>query len=89
MKNLKTLDPVRFGDVRYYVSPGNWTDPDISVVKHFWDKPDTADLRARAINALRSYGAWNPLGGSFAIGMHSVPDWFNQVLADPKCMVHS
>jgi LmbE family N-acetylglucosaminyl deacetylase len=87
--NLTALDPMRFGDRRHYVSPYNWTDPDLSLVKRFWDKPDTAILRAEAINALRAYGAWNPRGGSFAIGMHSVPSWFAQVESDPKCLVHS
>jgi LmbE family N-acetylglucosaminyl deacetylase len=89
VKALGDSDPTRFGDRRYYVLPGYWGDPDLSLVTDAWDTPANAGIRARAINACRAYGAWAPDRGSYAIGLHSKPDWFATVTATPKCLFHT
>lgn len=89
LKNLSAYDPARFGDRRHYIEPINWTSPSLSLVAHAWDNATDAGTRARAINACRAYGAWAPAEGMFAIGMHSVPDWFATVIANPRSMYHS
>lgn len=86
-KQLAVDDPARFSDVRYYLLPPYWTDPDLTLVSEVWDLPSNADISARAINAARAYGAWAP-PNRYAIGHHSTYAYFAQVLAGPKCLFH-
>jgi len=88
VKLLGDADPNRFGDRRYYLLPGYWADPDLDLVSEVWDLPANAGIKARAVNACRAYAAWAPDRGSYAIGMHSKPDWFNTVATTPKCLYH-
>lgn len=87
MKQLATEDPVRYGDVRYYILPYYWHDPDLNLVGEVWDTPTNSDIAARAINACRSYGAWAP-PARFAVGHHSTFGMFAQVMVGPKCLFH-
>lgn len=86
-KQLAVDDPTRFSDVRYYLLPPYWTDPDLTLVAEVWDLPSDAAISARAINAARAYGAWAP-PNRYAIGHHSTYAYFAQVLAGPKCLFH-
>lgn len=87
--NLAAAEPARFGDVRYYILPGYWTDPDLSLVSEVWDLPSNAEVAARARNACRAYGAWAPEVGRYAIGHHSTFSYFSTVMATPKCLFHA
>lgn len=89
VKNLKIMDPIRFGDVRYYILPRYWKDPDLTLVSENLDLPTNTDISNRCRNAARCYGNWNPELGSFAIGMHSVSSYFYPILNNPQCMFHS
>lgn len=86
MRALSKSDPGRFGDARYYVNPANWTNPKLPA--HAWDLPNDAGIKARAINAVRCFGAWSP-PTAYAIGMQSVTSMFAQLLATPKNLYHS
>lgn len=44
----------------------------------------TATELKKIEQATRSYKAWNPAAGSFAVGYHSVASQFDSLLADPK-----
>lgn len=89
LRALKAADPVRFGDVRHYVMTPYWGDSRLSLVAEFWDNPTDAGITARAVNACRSYGAWDPEAGKYAIGYHSVYQaFFAPLLATPRSMVH-
>lgn len=86
---LKLSDPVRFGDVRYYIEPPYWSSPLLSQVTESWDTPGPG-VAVRVVNACRSYGAWSPSLGSYAIGYHSVyGSHFAPLLANVRSMVHS
>lgn len=91
MKALKAANPTRFGDVRYYILPQYWNDPDLNLVTESIDWPTDAGISARALNACRVYGAWAP-PHSYAIGHHSV---FSTMFAPlmtgsgPRCMFHT
>lgn len=89
LKALKLDDPVRFGDVRHYILPTYWSDSRLSLVVESSDLPTDAGIRARVRAAVRSYGAWSPTLGSFAIGYHSVASQLDQLAANPKCLQHS
>lgn len=89
LKALKLDDPVRFGDVRHYILPTYWGDSRLSLVTESWDAPTDAGISARVRNAIRSYGAWAPQAGSYAIGYHSVASMLDQLAATPKSMQHS
>ena len=87
--NLKASQPARFGDVRHYILPRYWdttvaANRDmLALVVEKWDTPTNADIKARATNAARCYGAWAP-PASYAIGYHSVwTDMFAPLLASP------
>lgn len=86
---LSGSDPVRFSDRRHYILPGYWTDSRLSLVAESWDTPASGDITARVRNAIRAYGAWSPSQGSYAIGYHSTPTWFDTIAAAPKSMVHA
>lgn len=88
VKALATADPSRFGDRRHYLLPGYWADPDLTLVSEVTDNPANGGIAARAVNAARSFAAWAPDRGSYAIGMHSRPDWFATVTQAPKCVFH-
>jgi LmbE family N-acetylglucosaminyl deacetylase len=79
--------PTAFADVRYYLLPPYWTDPDLNLVKESWDTPADAGVAARAVNAVRCHGAWGP--GRFAVGFHSTYGYFATLLAGPKCLYHT
>lgn len=86
---LRTADPVRFGDLRHYVEPPNWTSPLLSQVTESWDAPTNATVTARVVNGCRAYGAWAPQLGAYAVGYHSVyASHFAPLLATPRSMVH-
>lgn len=80
--------PTRFGDRRYYVLPYYWTDPRLSLVAESWDNPATAEVEARVVNACRAYGAWSP-PHTYAIGWHSTPSLWPDLMGDPRCMQHT
>lgn len=88
IKALGDVDPGRFGDRRYYPLPAYWSDPDLTLVAESWDTPANAGIAARVVNACRSFGAWAPDRGSYAVGWHSVPDQFATVQATPKSLYH-
>jgi LmbE family N-acetylglucosaminyl deacetylase len=80
---LKSSDVSRFGNIRHYILPRYWNDPRLAQVAESWDWPTNASVAARAVNALRAYGAWDP-PNSYAIGYHSVyPDMFAPLLNPP------
>jgi len=80
---LKSSDVSRFGNVRHYVLPRYWNDSRLTQVTESWDWPTNASVAARAVNALRAYGAWDP-PISYAIGYHSVySDMFAPMLTAP------
>jgi LmbE family N-acetylglucosaminyl deacetylase len=89
LKALKLDDPVRFGDVRHYILPTYWSDSRLSLVVESWDAPTNASIAARVRAAIRSYGAWSPTLGAYAIGYHSVAGMLDQLAATPKCLQHS
>lgn len=89
LKNLTTYSPTRFSDRRHYIMPGNWTNPNLSLIAHSWDNPTDANIAARARNAGRAYGAWAPAEGMYAIGMHSINSWFDIIMSNPRCMYHA
>lgn len=89
MRALRTADPVRFADIRHYILPPYWADARLSQVTESWDAPTNADIRARAVNACRAYGAWAPDAGRYAVGWHSVyQTFFAPLLANVRSMVH-
>lgn len=83
---LGDTDP-RFDDRRYYVLPTYWDDPRLSQVSESWDKPGSAEIAARAVNACRAYGAWSP-PHTYAVGYHSVSSLWPPLMDDPRCLVH-
>lgn len=86
---LRAADPGRFSDLRHYVEPPYWSSPLLSQVTESWDTPSNAAVSARVVNGCRSYGAWAPGSGAYAIGYHSVyATHFAPLLASPKAMVH-
>lgn len=87
LRALAQADPSRFGDVRHYLLPNHWSDPDLTLVAESTDQPANAGIAARAVNACRAFAAWAP-PHSFAIGMHSVSSLFNTLMATPKCVYH-
>lgn len=90
LTSMRSADPARYGDQRYYVEPPYWSDTRLSQVTESWDTPTNADIRARAVNACRAYGAWAPGAGRYAIGWHSVySSFFAPLLANVRCMVHA
>lgn len=88
VKELKTANPTRFGDVRYYIEPQYWSDPDLGLVSWAWDNPTDAGVTNRVLNACRAYQAWAPAGGQYAIGYHSTSSYFDTLTASPKSMFH-
>lgn len=88
VQQLGVEDPARWWDRRYYVLPAYWSDPRLAQVDWWWDAPSGSTARARAINACRAYGAWQPRAGVFACGYHSVPAMFRQIDTNPRCLVH-
>jgi LmbE family N-acetylglucosaminyl deacetylase len=86
--SLSSSDPARFSDRRHYILPGYWSDSRLSQVAEAWDYPASADITARVRNAIRSYGAWAPSQGAYAIGYHSTAGWFDQLDNTPKSMFH-
>jgi len=64
---LGAADPVRFGDRRYYLLPRSTVPAGITT-----DSPTDAAIRNRVLNGLRSYEAWQPAVGAYAVGGHSV-----------------
>jgi len=89
VRTLQATEPGRFGDCRFYILPGYWTDADLFMASPTWDQPSNVGIKARAINACRAYGAWAPATGSYAVGFHSRPTWFGMVMAAPKCLYHA
>ncbi|HEX6968884.1 MAG TPA: PIG-L family deacetylase [Micromonosporaceae bacterium] len=87
-RNLAVADPARFGDLRHYLLPAYWSDPDLTLVGEVWDLPSDAGVAARAVNAARAYGAWAP-PHRFAVGHHSTYGMFATVMAGPKCLFHA
>lgn len=88
VKALGDADPARFGDRRYYVAPDRWNVGAVPGITRYWDLPTNGTVAARALNALRAYGAWAPGCGRYAIGHHST-SMFGTVMAAPKCQYHS
>jgi LmbE family N-acetylglucosaminyl deacetylase len=90
VRQLGIEQPTVYSDRRYYVLPMYWSDPRLSQVPgKYIDSPTDAVIRQKTINALRSYGAWQPEGGAFAVGYHSVyASAFAPVLADVHGLVH-
>jgi LmbE family N-acetylglucosaminyl deacetylase len=88
LKALKLADPARFGDLRHYILPTYWADSRLSLVTESWDAPTNAAISSRVRNAIRSYGAWAPQQGAYAIGYHSVASMLDQLAANPRCLVH-
>lgn len=84
-RSLAMDEPGRFGDLRHYVLPRYWEWP--TSFQTWTDTPADADVRARCINACRSFGAWSP-PASFAIGYHSVRSQFATLEADPRSVMH-
>lgn len=89
MVALANSNPARFGDRRHYILPMYWTDSRLSLVTESWDGPTDAAIASRVRAAVRSYGAWSPSQGSYAIGYHSVATMLDQLIATPKCLQHS
>ncbi|GAA1389533.1 PIG-L deacetylase family protein [Catellatospora chokoriensis] len=85
---LATANPTRFADRRHYILPMYWTDARLSQVTESWDNPTDAAIAARVRAAVRSYGAWSPSLGAYAIGYHSVASMLDQLMATPKCLMH-
>lgn len=92
VRQLAVDYPARFGSAvggpRYYILPGYWSDPDLSLVGERWDVPADAGAVARVRNAARAYAAWAPEQGRFAVGWHSTTSWFEALTAAPKSMYH-
>lgn len=88
VQQLGVDDPTRWWDRRYYVLPSYWADSRLSQVQWWWDNPANATITARARNACRVYGSWQPRAGVFACGYQSVPAMFSQIDTTPKCLVH-
>lgn len=92
VRQLAIDQPARFGAAvggpRYYILPGYWSDPDLSLVDERWDTPADAGMSARARNAARAYAAWAPEQGRYAVGWHSTTGWFEALSAAPKSMYH-
>ncbi|WP_196279342.1 PIG-L deacetylase family protein [Catellatospora vulcania] len=88
MVALATSNPARFSDRRHYILPMYWTDSRLSLVTESWDGPTDAGIAARVRAAVRSYGAWSPAQGSYAIGYHSVATMLDQLMSTPKCLQH-
>ena len=89
VRSLQAADPATFGDVRYYVLPDRWTDAERSPVDPRWESPADSGVTARVINACRAYNAWSPAQGTFAIGYHSVPEFFDQLVGQPRSLYHT
>jgi N-acetyl-1-D-myo-inositol-2-amino-2-deoxy-alpha-D-glucopyranoside deacetylase len=87
-RNLQTADPQTFPDVRYYVLPDRWATVENSAIEFQWERPEDNGVAARLVNACRAYNAWSP-PLTFAIGYHSVPEFFDQLLARPGSLFHS
>jgi LmbE family N-acetylglucosaminyl deacetylase len=86
LRELATEQPTVYGDVTWYVLPVYWSDPRLSGVKWSWDTPTDA-IRNRARNACRAYAAWHP-PHSYAIGYHSVENFFAVIDTNPRSMLH-
>lgn len=69
-----------FGATRFFLRPelATSTAPVCSPHGSVYNVPSTylVEVEKRNLNATRCYGAWAPLRGSFAVGMHSVPGYF-------------
>jgi LmbE family N-acetylglucosaminyl deacetylase len=89
VRSMAAADPTRYPGARYYVLPDYWQDARLSLVAESWDLPTDAGVSRRVINAVRSYGAWAPDAGRFAVGWHSVPGMLGTLQAAPKCMQHA
>lgn len=89
VQQLGVDDPVRWWDRRYYILPAYWSgDPRLPSVTYWWDTPADAAVAARARDACRAYGSWQPRAGVFACGYQSVPEMFAKIDVNPKCLVH-
>jgi LmbE family N-acetylglucosaminyl deacetylase len=89
--NLRALYPARFSDVRFATNPVHWTDSRLTGLPGLSTyTPPVGPLRVALAHALLSYGAWNPLLKSFAVGYHSVySDMFVPMMTTPKTVFHS
>lgn len=85
---LKSSDPLRFSDLRHYVESPYFADTRLMSLTESWDVPTDAGIAARVRNAVRSYGAWAPASGVYAIGYQSVPGLLDTLFNQPRCMVH-
>ncbi|SCL33118.1 GlcNAc-PI de-N-acetylase [Micromonospora rhizosphaerae] len=88
VRQLGLDDPIRWGSCRYYVLPPYWSDPRLGSVDWCWDDPMESETAARARNACRAYGSWQPQAGVFACGYHSVYAMFRQIDANPRSLTH-
>jgi LmbE family N-acetylglucosaminyl deacetylase len=86
---MTAADPARFGGARYYLLPDYWADSRLSQVAEMVDLPGNTGVTDRVRNAIRAYGSWQPMSGSFAVGQHSVPGMFAALYNTPKCVYHT
>lgn len=85
-RQLAADQPAVFGNLRQYVLPPHWTDTPVAGKPMGTINPAAGTYQSAAtLNAARAFDAWNPSGGSFAIGKQSVVnDW----VAVPKNVWH-
>lgn len=86
-RQLATED-ARFASPRFYVESNFWSVTPPAGTSMHWDTPANADVKNRAINAYRSFGAWSP-PEKFAVGWHSTATLFATGTANPKSMYHT
>jgi LmbE family N-acetylglucosaminyl deacetylase len=74
-------------DARWYVRTAQV--PSVTGVTCRRVRPATDAVAAAVRRAATCYQAWNPAGGSYAVGYHSVRASFDALVADPFATVHA
>lgn len=87
LRNLAQADPVHYDDCRWLIKPEHRASVAWSST---YGVPAAlaAQVDVMVERAVMAYGAWNPVQGSYAIGWHSVPAYFEQVLAGEPNYIH-
>lgn len=88
LKALCDSNPTRFSSCRYFLLLRYASDPDLNLVTESYLYPSDTSMKAAVLSAARAYAAWDP-PATFAIGMHSVPTDFNNLLSNPRTLTHS
>ncbi|TCS92601.1 PIG-L family deacetylase [Hazenella coriacea] len=70
-------------DARFFIARADWAKSLPGVIYTATD-----DQKKKIQKAARVYEAWNPVAGAFAVGYHSVPAQFQEMLVNPQNKIH-